>query len=176
MSTIIVAVDGSEHAMKALEITALLAKSNNADVLVVHAVSSKDISEKIRHGLEIEYADEIATRLKSTNLMIPSPDETQYARTMLSHSKKINEVVNTVAGENIINRAVGFLHENDIADVSTHLAATDAADAIIEAYEKHNADTIVMGCRGTGRIRGMVLGSVSQTVAHRADCSVIIVK
>jgi len=61
MNTIIVAVDGSPHAKKALEITALLAKSSQSEVVVVHAVSDKQLSEEIRHGVEVEYADEIAS-------------------------------------------------------------------------------------------------------------------
>jgi len=176
MNTIVVAVDGSPHATKALDIAALLAKSNSADVLLVHAISSNDISDDLRKGLEIEYADEIAARIRSANIVNPLPDETQYARTMLSQSKKINNVVNTLAGENILKRAVDYLHERNIASVSSHLASTDAVEAILDECKKHNADTVVMGCRGTGRLRGMVLGSVSQSVAHQASCSVVIVK
>jgi len=176
MNTIIVAVDGSQHAKKALEITALLAKSSQSEVVVVHAVSDNQLSEEIRQGVEVEYADEIASRLRSANFVSPLPDETQYARTLLSHSNKITRVVNTVAGENILNRAASFLRNSEVANVQSTLATNDAADAIIDACEKHNANTIVMGCRGTGKLRSFVLGSVSQSVAHRASCSVVIVK
>ncbi len=176
MNTIIVAVDGSQHAKKALEITALLAKSSNSEVVVIHAVGAYVLPDEIRKGLEVEYADEIASRLKSANLISPLPDETQYARTLLSHSNKINQVVNTVAGENILKIAASFLSASAVAKVSAILVKNDAADAIIDAYEKYDADTIVMGCRGTGKLRSFVLGSVSQSVAHRAPCSVVIVK
>jgi len=97
-------------------------------------------------------------------------------RSLLSHSSKITKLVNTVVGENILNRAVSFLHDSEVAKVSSSLATSEAADAIVDAYEKHNASTIVMGCRGTGKVRSFVLGSVSQAVAHRATCSVVIVK
>jgi len=176
MNTIVVAVDGSQHATKALDIAALLAKSNSADVMVVHAISGNELPEIVRRGVETEYADEIATRLKSANIGSTLPDETQYARTLLAQSNKTTNIVNTLAGENILKRAVSYLHKRNIVSVSSHLATNDAVEAILDVSKKHDADTIVMGCRGTGRLRGMVLGSVSQSVAHQANCSVVIVK
>jgi len=176
MNTFIVATDGSNHASKALEITAVLAKAQDSAVIVMHVVGSHELPEEIKHGLEIEYAGEIESRLKASNLIAPLPDETQYARNVLSHSNKITKLVNTLAGENVLNRASVFLHGEDLTNVTTHMATGNAADAIIEASKQFEADTIVMGCRGTNSLSGLVFGSVSQSVAHRAKCSVVIVK
>jgi nucleotide-binding universal stress UspA family protein len=41
--------------------------------------------------------------------------------------------------------------------------------------EAENAEMIVLGRRGLGRVREVLLGSVSQKVLHQADCTVIIV-
>jgi nucleotide-binding universal stress UspA family protein len=95
---------------------------------------------------------------------------------MLSHSDSITQVVNTLAGENIIKRALSFLRNAGVANIQSYLIEGDPADVILEAREKHQADTIVMGCRGTGKLKGLLMGSVSQSVAHSADCSVVIVK
>jgi len=158
------------------QITRKKRQEKKSNVILIHTVESKELPESIKHGIETEYAHEIESRLRSNNMIMPIPDETQYARTVLSQSKKINKVINTIAGENLLNRAVIFLHQNGVENVSSHIASDDAADAIIEASEKSSADTIVMGCRGTGKLHGMVLGSVSQSVAHRAKCSVVMVK
>lgn len=48
-----------------------------------------------------------------------------------------------------------------------------AATAILEAAE--HADLVVVGSRGLGGFKGAVLGSVSNQVAHRASCAVVVV-
>ncbi len=50
------------------------------------------------------------------------------------------------------------------------------ADQILEEQKEKNADLIVMGSRGLGAVRQVIMGSVSQTVLHRAPCPVMIVK
>ena len=52
----------------------------------------------------------------------------------------------------------------------------DAASAILAQAEEEGADLIVMGSRGLGAFRSLLVGSVSQKVSHLADCSCITVK
>ena len=49
----------------------------------------------------------------------------------------------------------------------------DAAKVLVDLASKHNADVLVIGNKGMSR---KVLGSVPNTVSHKADCSVVIVK
>jgi nucleotide-binding universal stress UspA family protein len=49
----------------------------------------------------------------------------------------------------------------------------DPADVICEIAEHHEADVIVVGNKGMHR---RILGSVPNSVAHKAPCSVMIVK
>jgi nucleotide-binding universal stress UspA family protein len=49
----------------------------------------------------------------------------------------------------------------------------EAAKVLVELAEKHNADVLVIGNKGMHR---KVLGSVPNTVSHKAPCSVVIVK
>lgn len=176
MNKILVAVDGSPHAEQALAITESLAKQHNASVIVLHVAGGKNISLDMRKAIEVEFSHEIDQRLKAVDFRVPLPDEAQYARTMLSHSDNVTKVVNDLAGENIIKRAASHLHENDIDAFETFLVNGDPADRIVEFSKSHDVDTIVMGCRGAGKLQGLLLGSVSQSVLHEAGCSVIIVK
>jgi nucleotide-binding universal stress UspA family protein len=57
--------------------------------------------------------------------------------------------------------------------VTTHVVAGAPALALIEAG--HDADLVVVGSRGLGGFTGLLLGSVSQQVAHHATCAVVIV-
>jgi nucleotide-binding universal stress UspA family protein len=48
-----------------------------------------------------------------------------------------------------------------------------AAPVLVE--ESHGADLLVVGSRGLGGFRGLLLGSVGQQCAHHAGCPVVIV-
>jgi nucleotide-binding universal stress UspA family protein len=50
------------------------------------------------------------------------------------------------------------------------------AEAIVELARARDVDLIVVGSRGLGRVRGALLGSVSQAIVHHADRSVLVVK
>ena len=49
----------------------------------------------------------------------------------------------------------------------------DPARVLVELADKHGADLLVIGNKGMQR---KVLGSVPNTVSHKADCAVLIVK
>jgi nucleotide-binding universal stress UspA family protein len=49
----------------------------------------------------------------------------------------------------------------------------DPAEVLVELAEKHDADVLVIGNKGMQR---RVLGSVPNTVTHKADCHVFVVK
>ena len=49
-------------------------------------------------------------------------------------------------------------------------------EQILELAEKHNIDFIVMGSRGMGTVKRMLLGSVSNYVVNHAHCNVLVVK
>ena len=58
------------------------------------------------------------------------------------------------------------------APVTRTLALGNASAALLEAAE--DADLVVVGSRGLGGFKGLVLGSVSHHVAHHATCPVIV--
>lgn len=57
-----------------------------------------------------------------------------------------------------------------------HRKEGDPADVIVSFAKQNEIDLIVMGTRGLGAIKGTLLGSVSQEVLQRAECSVLIHK
>lgn len=64
--------------------------------------------------------------------------------------------------------------KQDGVDATLHPAAGDPADAIVKVADQVGADLIVVGNVGMKGMR-RVLGSIPNTVAHKANCSVLIV-
>jgi nucleotide-binding universal stress UspA family protein len=66
------------------------------------------------------------------------------------------------------------LDGNRPPDVEIHLVNDHAARALVDASD--GAFTLVVGARGLGGFKGILLGSVSQHLVHHATCPVLIVR
>lgn len=60
-------------------------------------------------------------------------------------------------------------------EIEDDLLEGPAAEAIISAAESREADLIVLGTRGMGPFKGLLLGSVSTKVMQHATCPVMVV-
>jgi nucleotide-binding universal stress UspA family protein len=71
-----------------------------------------------------------------------------------------------------LDRMLERLGAGDV-DVRQHTVASEPADAILGVADEVGADLIVVGNQGMHR---RVLGSIPNTVSHRASCDVLIVQ
>ncbi|MEU8529278.1 MULTISPECIES: universal stress protein [Streptomyces] len=62
----------------------------------------------------------------------------------------------------------------DVPALEQHLVRGNPAKVLIEA--SHGADLLVVGSRGRGGFKSLLLGSVSQQCAVHASCPVVIVR
>lgn len=63
----------------------------------------------------------------------------------------------------------------DTAEVEIERRVVEGTPATVLAEESRDAGLLVVGSRGHGGLAGVLLGSVSQQVAHHASCPVVIV-
>lgn len=72
----------------------------------------------------------------------------------------------------VLEQTLERLGANDV-DVRQHTATSEPADAILSVAAEVGADLIVVGNQG---MRRRILGSIPNTVSHRATCDVLIVQ
>jgi len=60
------------------------------------------------------------------------------------------------------------------SEVREFLESGNPAETIVRVAKKWDADLIVMGSRGRGKMKGILLGSVSQDVLCNAPCPVLV--
>jgi nucleotide-binding universal stress UspA family protein len=150
--TIVCATDGSRHAAKAVNIAVDLAERYSARLIFVFAVPTGDLPAELRHMVEVEH-------------LIEDP------AAMGDPARVAHAIV-----EKVLADATDTANEHGVTQVVTHLETGDAAQVILRTIERERADLVVMGSRGLGEIRGLLLGSVSHKIAQLAPCPCLTVK
>lgn len=78
------------------------------------------------------------------------------------------------AGKEILEEASeGFAAERE---VHTHLGFGTPTEVTMSFCEEHKPDLLVMGSRGMGTFKGLVLGSVSGYLVSHAPCPILVIK
>jgi nucleotide-binding universal stress UspA family protein len=80
------------------------------------------------------------------------------------------------AARKVIERAAAKLREGGNLMVATEVLRGSPRRVIVEEAETWSADLIAIGSHGYGTWERLLLGSVSQSVATHAECSVEIVR
>lgn len=148
---ILVATDASAASNRALEMAAQFANQHDAEMLIVHVIRDMQIPFEIDEIPELE-----SNQVESFN----------SAR---------EEIMRKIA-ETILRSARELVEKAGVKKVETGVGTGDPATSILGFCKRSNADMIVMGTRGLGKLKGTVLGSVSRKVTNNAETSCLIVR
>jgi nucleotide-binding universal stress UspA family protein len=120
----------------------------------------------------IDMAERYGSRLVVASSYTPVPED-RLAKEQADAPQDIQWSINPMED---VNAALREAEEKAKArGVKTVAEARqgDPADVLCEIAEEHGADVLVVGNKGMHR---RILGSVPNTVSHKAPCSVMIVK
>jgi nucleotide-binding universal stress UspA family protein len=81
-----------------------------------------------------------------------------------------------VGARRILTEQVEYIEHTGIPVAEAHLVTGRAADAILDLAEQIGADLIVVGSRGLGPVKRLVVGSVSESIVHHAKCPVLVMR
>ena len=60
--------------------------------------------------------------------------------------------------------------------MQTVIGSGDPATSVIGFAKRRNIDTIVVGTRGLGKVKGLFMGSVSRKIVNNAEANCLIVR
>lgn len=138
LETIVVGVDGSRHAARAMLCATDFAGRVGAEVVVVHAVESLQPIDPGAHAPEVDPRPELDARADLVE---------EWASPL---------------------RQLGVPYRVRVVE-------GDPRTALLEVAEEEEADGIVVGSRGRGPVRKLLLGSVAASVAQFSERPVTIV-
>lgn len=140
--SIVVGVDGSEHADRAVEWAAVQAQQQKRTLVVLH--SGEPVLGRDTAWLTVQGIDPTL---------------------LLAASAKASEEI-------LVRAAALATAAAPMVEVRTETADGDAREALIQA--SRSAHLVVVGSRGRGPLRSLLLGSVSATVVRHAECPVVV--
>ncbi len=152
---ILVALDGSEGSQRAAQAALELAGKLKADLTVLHAISPPTSY----------YHSTIAS---PTGISLPAPSQ----REIDAYYAYARKVALGIVGETESKAKRQGVH------VKTEIpeAVSSVVEIIINHAAKENVDLIVVGTRGLGGFKKMLLGSVSSGIVSHAHCPVLVVR
>jgi nucleotide-binding universal stress UspA family protein len=147
---ILVALDGSEPADRALDFAVDLAGKYSAE-LVLLSVFEPVIPSLLYPPMDLPIAPSVAVG--------------SYAEELKAHHRKVLTHARRKAKK-----------ARPDLKISTKIVEGRPAEKIVETAEQGKFDMIVIGSQGLGGIKKIFLGSVSDRVADEASCPVLIIK
>ncbi len=148
---ILVCTDGSEQSQKAISKALEIAGGRNTDVVTLFSVS------EVRYDFPQAAHDRVPL----------TPED-------IERFKELGEL-DRAELKTKLEDAAKIFEKNNI-EVNTVVETGHPAEAIARYAAKGNYDMIVIGSRGLGGLKKLLLGSVSSAVLQEATCSVLVVK
>jgi nucleotide-binding universal stress UspA family protein len=148
LNKIVVSIDGSENSNRAADVAIQIGKEFKAEVVVVNVV-----------------AEIVPAVYSPIGMNSPMVDYSPYFELAEDEGKKLVDKTVDAAKQQSVNAKGEVLK-----------TLSSVVEAIIDAAQKEDADLIVVGTRGLGGFKKLVLGSVSSGVVSHAHCSVLVVR
>ena len=146
----LVAVDGSEHGWKALDLAADLANSSGAELLIAHVVHPEPVPGVLAQLAKAEGV----------------PFEEEVARFYAGRT----------LADKIVVEAESRARKTGLEQVETRIVEGHAATLITEMAENEQVDMIFLGSRGLSDVKSLLMGGVSHKVMNLAHCTCVAVK
>ena len=169
---ILVAVDGSPHSIKAVELASDLASKYEAEIVLLHVLLRGHMPDGLRRAIEVEIGPRGGAA--PSNLVNMPPEI--LARVQDKSTTQLSLEALDVIAKHLLSRVVALCKEKGVKQITQTVEEGNPAKIILETAENRGVDMIVLGSRGLSDLKGLLLGSVSQKVSQLSKCTCVTVK
>lgn len=146
IKSIVIGFDGSEASERALKMACEIGEKFGAVLRLSHTPKDETVA----------YAAEAISGF--------------YVGPNAAHQDQLREVAESMAA-----RAKELAAAAGQSDIEVHIGHADPAEDVLALAKQVEADLIVTGRRGLGNLRGLFMGSTSQSITKNAACAVLTV-
>jgi nucleotide-binding universal stress UspA family protein len=172
LKKILIATDGSEAANKAIILGSDIASKYGAEVVLVHVLLRRELSENLRHMAEIEHLYTETDPSGSTPTKGRFPAGIALSDLNSAHRERVLRAL----GEEVLQRAANLARTHGAKKITTRLEDGDPVNRILEIAGIEKVNLIVSGARGLSDLKGLLVGSVSHQLSHLSPVTCITVK
>ncbi len=148
LSKILVSIDGSENATRAAKAAISIAKQFQSELLILNVV-----------------AEMVPPVFSPIGVNVPAVDYSNYLELAENDAKKlVNDAVADAKNESVNARGIVLR------------TVTSVAETILEEASNEKINLLIVGTRGLGGFKKLLLGSVSNAIIAHAHCSVLVVR
>ena len=169
---ILVPVDGSAQSVKAVELASDIASKYDAEIILLQVLLRGHMPEGLRKAIEVEVGPRAGSK---SGHLVNMPQEIM-ARVKDKKSTQLSVDALEVIARYLLSKVSRLCHDKGVEKVTQIVEEGDPASIILNLAKATRADMIVMGSRGLGELKGILLGSVSQKVNQLAKCVCVTVK
>ena len=173
---ILCALDGSEHAEKALALAADLAAKYRAELILLHGLSDGRLSAAERALARTEFRDEVLRAARGTEPGRSGEVAEAAIDRVLDDSERFGHRLREHLARGLLQRGEHEARARGVDEVATIMHSGEPASTILDHARHRGVDTVVLGSRGLGGVQGLVMGSVAQKLMHEAPCTVVAVR
>ena len=176
MKKILLAVDGSEHSQRAVELAADIATKYEAKLLILNVIDKSPLNDAERRLAETEFSGKMGRLIADIDRINIDPGGRKGIEPIFARHIEISNLIRTKIGEGILGAAERDAQIKGVKEVELIQGNGDPADVILKTSKQHDANLIVIGSRGQSDFKSLFLGSASHKVANLSEVSVITVK
>jgi nucleotide-binding universal stress UspA family protein len=175
LEKILCAIDGSDHAEKAAEWASALAQKFDAELILLFVAPHRMAPPELRRMAEAEHV--VGPTAPAPPPVSPQPGmPSRWSSEDLSQNAATSATIYQELGERLVEGARWQAEKAGVAKVTGLVEDGDPAHRIVEVAGRERVDLIVMGRRGLGDLKGLLLGSVTHKVAQAASCACLTVE
>lgn len=152
VNTLLVPVDGSKGSLDAVQLAARMAADMDMPVELLHVFP--------HDGLEMFGALSYE----------PTEEEVRYMNP--EEFKKLRDKTS----REVFDKAQGVIPDGQNIKVSEVKLSGHATEAILKHAKAADEPMIIVGSRGLSTFKGILVGSISQSLVHHAECPVTVVR